>query len=218
MSKWLLTLFIFRWRALGKNLCNGVIWVGLAVHKILFVSLFIGGMNWILWGRLTFQLMKLWGTIPIPRAGIPQDFWFWIPSINNFLSWYWKPFLCVFKLQLIVWDHRVERLHQMYRVHMLYIEGRRCNIAGFCFAGLAAGVYSGLTYGLKEARGAHDWVRFLYFTILLMSVSQWTGKSLLLDIMGSSFDSKFYKNSQNSYWSPKHTIFTHTHRNIYIYI
>lgn len=23
--------------------------------------------------------------------------------------------------------------------------------------GLAAGVYSGLTYGLKEARGAHDW-------------------------------------------------------------
>lgn len=25
-------------------------------------------------------------------------------------------------------------------------------------AGLAAGVYSGLTYGLKEARGVHDWV------------------------------------------------------------
>ncbi|GKV31370.1 hypothetical protein SLEP1_g40065 [Rubroshorea leprosula] len=24
--------------------------------------------------------------------------------------------------------------------------------------GLAAGIYSGLTYGLKEARGAHDWV------------------------------------------------------------
>ncbi|KAL8486145.1 hypothetical protein ACS0TY_023021 [Phlomoides rotata] len=24
--------------------------------------------------------------------------------------------------------------------------------------GLAAGVYSGLTYGLKEARGVHDWV------------------------------------------------------------
>ncbi|RYR12802.1 hypothetical protein Ahy_B04g070151 isoform A [Arachis hypogaea] len=24
-------------------------------------------------------------------------------------------------------------------------------------AGLAAGIYSGLTYGLKEARGAHDW-------------------------------------------------------------
>ncbi|KAF8392656.1 hypothetical protein HHK36_023005 [Tetracentron sinense] len=23
--------------------------------------------------------------------------------------------------------------------------------------GLAAGMYSGLTYGLKEARGAHDW-------------------------------------------------------------
>jgi hypothetical protein len=28
----------------------------------------------------------------------------------------------------------------------------------FCAVGLAAGVYSGLTYGLKEARGAHDWV------------------------------------------------------------
>lgn len=27
-------------------------------------------------------------------------------------------------------------------------------------AGLAAGLYSGLTYGLKEARGAHDWVMF----------------------------------------------------------
>ncbi|BAF04747.2 Os01g0303300, partial [Oryza sativa Japonica Group] len=29
-----------------------------------------------------------------------------------------------------------------------------------CFsflAGLAAGVYSGLTYGLREARGCHDW-------------------------------------------------------------
>ena len=26
------------------------------------------------------------------------------------------------------------------------------------FSGLAAGVYSGLTYGLTEARGAHDWV------------------------------------------------------------
>lgn len=25
-------------------------------------------------------------------------------------------------------------------------------------AGLAAGVYSGLTYGLREARGSHDWV------------------------------------------------------------
>ena len=25
-------------------------------------------------------------------------------------------------------------------------------------AGLAAGMYSGLTYGLKEARGAYDWV------------------------------------------------------------
>jgi len=25
-------------------------------------------------------------------------------------------------------------------------------------AGLAAGVYSGLTYGLREARGCHDWV------------------------------------------------------------
>lgn len=23
-------------------------------------------------------------------------------------------------------------------------------------------MYSGLTYGLKEARGAHDWVRFLF--------------------------------------------------------
>lgn len=26
------------------------------------------------------------------------------------------------------------------------------------YTGLAAGVYSGLTYGLKEARGTHDWV------------------------------------------------------------
>ncbi|RDX90919.1 Outer envelope pore protein 16-2, chloroplastic, partial [Mucuna pruriens] len=25
--------------------------------------------------------------------------------------------------------------------------------------GVAAGIYSGLTYGLKEARGAHDWVK-----------------------------------------------------------
>lgn len=25
---------------------------------------------------------------------------------------------------------------------------------------MAAGLYSGLTYGLKEARGAHDWVIF----------------------------------------------------------
>lgn len=29
--------------------------------------------------------------------------------------------------------------------------------------GLAAGMYSGLTYGLKEARGTHDWVMFLSF-------------------------------------------------------
>ncbi|BBG93094.1 Mitochondrial import inner membrane translocase subunit Tim17/Tim22/Tim23 family protein, partial [Prunus dulcis] len=29
--------------------------------------------------------------------------------------------------------------------------------------GLAAGVYSGLTYGLTEARGAHDWVMNRYF-------------------------------------------------------
>lgn len=27
-------------------------------------------------------------------------------------------------------------------------------------AGLAAGLYSGLTYGMKEARGTHDWVMF----------------------------------------------------------
>ena len=31
----------------------------------------------------------------------------------------------------------------------------------FWAVGLAAGVYSGLTYGLKEARGAHDWVTLL---------------------------------------------------------
>lgn len=29
---------------------------------------------------------------------------------------------------------------------------------GFLLAGLAAGMYSGLTYGLREARGSHDWV------------------------------------------------------------
>lgn len=28
----------------------------------------------------------------------------------------------------------------------------------FFISGLAAGMYSGLTYGLKEARGVHDWV------------------------------------------------------------
>ncbi|GAU48272.1 hypothetical protein TSUD_405180 [Trifolium subterraneum] len=28
--------------------------------------------------------------------------------------------------------------------------------------GVAAGIYSGLTYGLKEARGAHDWSIMLY--------------------------------------------------------
>ncbi|KAM0042017.1 hypothetical protein Hdeb2414_s0011g00373181 [Helianthus debilis subsp. tardiflorus] len=27
----------------------------------------------------------------------------------------------------------------------------------FLVSGLAAGMYSGLTYGLKEARGVHDW-------------------------------------------------------------
>ena len=27
-----------------------------------------------------------------------------------------------------------------------------------CSLGLAAGVYSGLTYGLREARGSNDWV------------------------------------------------------------
>uniref|UniRef100_A0A2N9EZJ5 Uncharacterized protein n=1 Tax=Fagus sylvatica TaxID=28930 RepID=A0A2N9EZJ5_FAGSY len=43
------------------------------------------------------------------------------------------------------------------------------NSSSFCFwsthafrtmtkHGLAAGVYSGLTYGLKEARGSHDWI------------------------------------------------------------
>lgn len=34
---------------------------------------------------------------------------------------------------------------------------------------MAAGIYSGLTYGLKEARGAHDWVitPFFTFTILI---------------------------------------------------
>ena len=31
----------------------------------------------------------------------------------------------------------------------------------FLTLGLAAGMYSGLTYGLKEARGTHDWVMFL---------------------------------------------------------
>lgn len=31
-----------------------------------------------------------------------------------------------------------------------------------CFndAGMAAGMYSGLTYGLKETRGVHDWVNY----------------------------------------------------------
>lgn len=31
-----------------------------------------------------------------------------------------------------------------------------------CFndAGMAAGLYSGLTYGLKETRGVHDWVNY----------------------------------------------------------
>uniref|UniRef100_A0A9I9DPN2 Uncharacterized protein n=1 Tax=Cucumis melo TaxID=3656 RepID=A0A9I9DPN2_CUCME len=32
--------------------------------------------------------------------------------------------------------------------------------------GLAAGVYSGLTYGLKEARGAHDWVDLTFYDSL----------------------------------------------------
>ena len=34
--------------------------------------------------------------------------------------------------------------------------------------GLAAGMYSGLTYGLKEARGTHDWVILLITVFLLL--------------------------------------------------
>lgn len=37
--------------------------------------------------------------------------------------------------------------------HIALVDGQ--NVIG---AGLAAGVYSGLTYGLTEARGVHDWV------------------------------------------------------------
>lgn len=33
------------------------------------------------------------------------------------------------------------------------------NMSSAC-AGFAAGVYSGLTYGLREAQGVHDWVHF----------------------------------------------------------
>lgn len=47
---------------------------------------------------------------------------------------------------------------------MPHIWVQRIKRFDMCFiygAGLAAGMYSGLTYGLKEARGAHDWVRFL---------------------------------------------------------
>lgn len=36
------------------------------------------------------------------------------------------------------------------------------NIFVFSTSGLAAGVHTGLTYGLKEARGIHDWVNFHY--------------------------------------------------------
>lgn len=44
----------------------------------------------------------------------------------------------------------------------------------FCNAGVAAGIYSGLTYGLKEARGAHDWVVpcfWVYYSSLNMIIS-----------------------------------------------
>jgi len=34
---------------------------------------------------------------------------------------------------------------------------------------VAAGIYSGLTYGLKEARGAHDWVRMPFFAFIIFN-------------------------------------------------
>lgn len=39
--------------------------------------------------------------------------------------------------------------------------------------GLAAGMYSGLTYGLKEARGTHDWVSCQSSSITFVTMS-WT--------------------------------------------
>jgi hypothetical protein len=56
-----------------------------------------------------------------------------------------------------------------------------------CFlnaAGLAAGVYSGLTYGLRESRGVHDWVRCLggtskFIYCLLTYDKQFSGHMLL---------------------------------------
>ena len=42
-------------------------------------------------------------------------------------------------------------------VHLLSLE-KKNPIFVICHAGLAAGVNSGLTYGLREARGCHDWV------------------------------------------------------------
>jgi hypothetical protein len=38
--------------------------------------------------------------------------------------------------------------HNFFSLHLIWVSS---------FAGLAAGVHSGLTYGLTEVRGAHDW-------------------------------------------------------------
>ena len=48
--------------------------------------------------------------------------------------------------------------------YICYIEGRSLQFV--YTVGLAAGVYSGLTYGLKEARGSHDWVMFIFMMII----------------------------------------------------
>ena len=47
---------------------------------------------------------------------------------------------------------------------MRALKGKLCFkcLNKICFrnaAGIAAGVYAGLTYGLRESRGVHDWVR-----------------------------------------------------------
>ncbi|KAF8392657.1 hypothetical protein HHK36_023006 [Tetracentron sinense] len=60
--------------------------------------------------------------------------------------------------------------------NILRESNRKSLEAMFLVAGLAAGMYSGLTYGLKEARGAHDWVIFLLlisFPTLQMACIIW---------------------------------------------
>ena len=98
-------------------------------------------------------------------------------------------------ITLLRWDSFEQICPSLYFI--CYLRFR--SFMNWCsFLGLVAGVYSGLTYAMQEARGTHDWVLFMGFS-LQISMFPFFWQSCSLYLLYYSFSSITLLNEVKSF-------------------